>query len=72
MTPELERLLDEMINAQRLRLLEIARRIDPGLSPEDLLQPHDHPKISGHPDFNFEDGILAGYLAIRAALRASR
>jgi hypothetical protein len=72
MTPELERLLDEMINAQRLRLLEIARRIDPGLSPEDLLQPHDHPKISIHPDFNFEDGILAGYLAIRAALRASR
>ncbi len=72
MTPELERLLDEMIDAQRLRLLEIARRIEPGLSPEDLLQPHDHPKISAHPDFNFEDGILAGYLAIRAALRASR
>jgi hypothetical protein len=72
MTPELERLLDEMIAAQRLRLLEMARRIDPGLSPEDLLQPHDHPKISTHPDFNFEDGILAGYLAIRAALRASR
>ncbi|HTO88103.1 MAG TPA: hypothetical protein VMR54_11335 [Thermoanaerobaculia bacterium] len=71
MTPELERLLDEMIDAQRLRLLEIARRIEPGLSPEDLLQPHDHPKISAHPDFNFEDGILAGYLAIRAALRAS-
>ncbi len=72
MTPELERLLDEMIDAQRLRLLDIARRIEPGLCPDDLLQPHDHPKIAAHPDFNFEDGILAGYLAIRAALRASR
>ena len=72
MTPDLERLLDEMIDAQRRRLLEIARRIEPGVSPEDLLQPHDHPKISAHPNFNFEDGILAGYLAIRAALRASR
>ena len=67
-----ERLLEEMILAQRRRLLDIARRIDPGLTPEDLLQPHDHPKISADPDFNFEDGILAGYLAVRAALRASR
>jgi hypothetical protein len=67
-----ERLLEEMILAQRRRLLDIARRIEPGLAPDDLLQPHDHPRISANPDFNFEDGILAGYLAVRAALRASR
>jgi len=67
-----ERLLEEMIVAQRRRLLDIALRIEPGLAPEDLLQPHDHPRISADPDFNFEDGILAGYLAVRAALRASR
>jgi len=67
-----ERLLEEMILAQRRRLLDIARRIEPGLAPDDLLQPHDHPRISADPDFNFEDGILAGYLAVRAALRASR
>jgi hypothetical protein len=67
-----DRLLEEMIVQQRRRLLDIARRIDPGITADDLLQPHDHPKISAHPDFNFEDGILAGYLAVRAALRASR
>ncbi len=67
-----EELLEEMIGGQRARLLEIARRIEPGITPDDLLQPHDHPKIAAHPDYNFEDGILAGYLAVRAALRARR
>jgi hypothetical protein len=37
-----------------------------------VLQPHDYPALAASPDFNFEDGILAGYLALRAALRASR
>ena len=73
MTPsERDNLLDEMIDAQRKRLSELARRIAPELTPEDLLQPHDHPRIGSDPEFNYEDGILAGYLAIRAALRASR
>jgi hypothetical protein len=67
-----ERLLDEMISAQRQRLMALARRLEPGLSPDDLLQPHDHPSLAASPDFNFEDGILAGYLAFRAAFRASR
>jgi hypothetical protein len=65
-------LLEEMIEGQRARLLAIARRIEPGITPEDLLQPHDHPKLAASPDFHFEDGILAGYLAVRAALRARR
>jgi hypothetical protein len=72
MTKEIELLLDQMIEAQRKRLLEIAGRIEPSLTPEDLLQPHNHPRIAASPEFNFEDGILAGYLAIRAALLASR
>jgi len=67
-----EELLDEMIAAQRARLQALARRIAPSLSPEDLLQPHDHAALAAHPDFQFEDGILAGYLAVRAALRANR
>jgi hypothetical protein len=72
MDPTIERLLEEMITRQQARLLELARRIEPAITPEDLLQPHNHPKISANPDFNFQDGMLAGYLAIRAALRASR
>jgi hypothetical protein len=68
----IERLLDEMISAQRDRVRSLAARIAPGLSADDLLQPHDHGALAGHPDFQFEDGILAGYLAVRAALRARR
>ena len=65
-------LIEEMIEAQRVRRMAIACRIDPSLSVDDLMQPHDHPKVANHPDFQFEDGILAGYLAVRAALRARR
>ena len=68
----LDALLEELIGAQRARLLELARRIRPLTTPEDVLQPHDYPELATNPDFNFEDGILAGYLAVRAALRARR
>ncbi|HEV2064134.1 MAG TPA: hypothetical protein VGS00_06260 [Thermoanaerobaculia bacterium] len=70
--PQDEKLLETMIERQRQKLLALARRIVPRLTPEDLLQPHNHPSIAAHPDFNFEDGILAGYLAALAALRAQR
>lgn len=69
---EIERVLDEMIVAQRARLAEIARRIEPSLGPDDLLQPHDYPALAASTDFQFEDGVLAGYLGFRAALRAIR
>lgn len=70
--PGLDRLLDEMIEAQRVRLFALARRILPDATPEDLLQPHDHKLLSANPEFHYEDGILAGYLAVQAALRARR
>jgi hypothetical protein len=70
--PSLDGILEEMIEAQRARLLALARRILPDATPEDLLQPHDHELLSTNAQFNFEDGILAGYLAVRAALRAGR
>ena len=60
-----------MIEAQRPRTLEHASRIAPGIAADDLFQPHDNPALAVHPGFNFEDGIL-GYLAVRAAVRASR
>ena len=72
MSEAIEDLLEELITGQRARLLGIARRIDPEITPDDLLQPHDHAGLAGHPDYQFEDGILAGYLAVRAALRAKR
>jgi len=65
-------LIEEMISGQQQRLRALAARIAPHLTGEDLLQPHDHAEVRDHPDFQFEDGVLAGYLAVRAALRANR
>jgi hypothetical protein len=68
---ELERLLDEMIAQQRARVLAQARRLNPKLTDDDVQQPHDFPELAGSPEWNYEDGILAGYQAIQAALRAT-
>lgn len=71
MTPEeIAALFEELIDAQRGKTLALARRIDPALTEDDLFQPHDHPKIASHPVYQFEDGILAGLLAARAAFLA--
>ena len=68
---ELERLLDEMIAQQRARVLAHARRLNPKLTDDDVQQPHDFPELAGSAEWNYEDGILAGYLAVQAAMRAS-
>jgi hypothetical protein len=71
LTAELERLLDEMIAQQRARVLVQARRLNPVLTDDDVQQPHDFPELAGSPDWNYEDGILAGYQAVQAAIRAA-
>jgi hypothetical protein len=71
MTPEeIAALFEELIDSQRGKTLSLARRIDPSLTEDDLFQPHDHPKIASHPVYQFEDGVLAGLLAARAAFLA--
>ncbi len=78
LTPEhclavLDRLLAEMIAQQEGKLLRLARRSVPDLTPEDARNPHDFPQLGRDPVFNYEDGILAGlrsaHMAVRAELR---
>jgi len=71
LTDEMERLLEEMIAQQRARVLAHARRLNPKLTDDDVQQPHDFPELAGSAEWNYEDGILAGYLAVQAAMRAS-
>ncbi len=68
---ELERLLEEMIAQQRARVLAHARRLNGTLTEDDVQQPHDFPEPAGSPEWNYEDGILAGYQAVQAAIRAA-
>ncbi len=68
---ELEQLLAEMIAQQRARVLAHARRLNPKLTDDDVQQPHDFPELAGSPEWNYEDGLLAGYQAVQAAMRAT-
>jgi hypothetical protein len=69
----LDRLLLRMIDQQERKLLDLARQVIPGLTPEDLRNPQDFPVLVRDPVFNYEDGLLAGlrsaHMAIRAELR---
>jgi hypothetical protein len=66
----LDRLLLQMIDQQERKLLELARQLVPGLTPEDLRNPQDFAVLVGDPDFNYADGILAGLRSAHMALRA--
>jgi hypothetical protein len=67
-----EKLLDELIQGQKDKLLASARRILPHLTPDDLLQPNDFPELEFHPHFRYEEGILDGLQVARAALLAAK
>ena len=60
----------ELIGQQERKVLELARRIHPGLTAEDIRNPHDFPDLIAVPEWNFEDGILAGIRSAHMALRA--
>ena len=62
--------LQEMIEFQREKLLKLAREILPDLTPEDLRNPQDFPELTKDPLFNYEDGLLAGYLAVQISMRS--
>lgn len=63
-------LLDVLIEGQKGKLLAVARRLVPYVTPDDLLQPNDYPELEEHPHFRYEEGILAGMQMVKAALMA--
>jgi hypothetical protein len=67
---EVEKVLEELIAGQKKRVLEHARRLNPRLTEDDVQQPQDFEELAGSPEWNYEDGILAGYQSVQAAVRA--
>ena len=63
------KLLEEMVELQQTKVLKVARDIIPEATPEDIRNPQDFPQLSTDSLFNYEDGILTGYLSIQTALR---
>lgn len=66
----IDKMIEEMVEAQKKTLLTCGRRIIPTLTPEDMLQPNDYLELEGHPHFRYEEGILAGLQSSQSALRA--
>ena len=66
---QIEVLLLEMEELQMAKVFELARRLKPGLTLEDLRNPHDFPEL-GDTDWHYADGILTGSQSVRAGLLA--
>ena len=61
-------LLDEAIELQQRKVHEIAARLSPNATSEDLLNPHDIAALTTNSHFNYEDGYLNGLQASRIAI----
>ena len=68
---EVMSLLTGMEELQARKVIELARRLRPGLTAEDIRNPHDFPELDDN-DWHFEDGQLAGIQSVITALRALR
>jgi hypothetical protein len=68
---DVEALFERIISQQREKVLSVALDILPDLNPEDIQDPQDYPEVAADAMFNYEDGLLAGLLSARAALRSS-
>jgi hypothetical protein len=66
---EVEALLVGMEELQRTKVFELARRLKPGLTLEDMRNPHDFPELDDI-DWHFEDGVLTGIQSVLSAVRA--
>jgi len=67
---ELLRLLNELVEYQHKKVFDLARQSVPGITVEDLRNPQDFAILMSNARFNFEDGILAGYISARTAVLA--
>ncbi len=66
---ELEHLIEEMEELQLGKVADLARRLKPGLTLEDIRNPHDFPELDD-PDWHYQDGILTGIQSVRSMVRA--
>ncbi len=68
---EVEVLLQEMEEHQITKVFALARRLVPGITHEDMRNPHDFPQLDDK-DWHYEDGVLTGIQTVLSAVRARR
>lgn len=64
-----EAMFEAMIALQEKKTLALARRLKPGVTAEDIRNPHDFRELNDG-DYHYEDGMLNGLQAALSALRA--
>lgn len=62
--------LGKLVETQRAKVLRTARELNPRVTPEDILNPHDFPELMADSTFNFEDGQLTGLISAQISLRS--
>lgn len=67
---QIDRILRDMEELQAEKVIALARRLKPGLTLEDIKNPHDFPELDDH-DWHYADGILTGIQSVASALRAA-
>lgn len=66
---DLERILQDMEELQARKVLELARRLNPKLTADDIKNPHDFPELLD-PDWHYADGALTGIQSVQTAIAA--
>jgi predicted metal-binding protein len=69
--PDPLEVVERMERLQLEKVQDLARRLRPDLTPEDLRNPHDFPELED-PDWYYEDGVLTGIQSVASALRANK
>ena len=67
---EIDAALEELCAYQHRRVMDHARRLNPRVTADDILNPIDIPELRASAEWNYEEGVLAGCRAAQAALRA--
>ena len=67
---KVDALLEELITQQRRKVLEHGQALVPFLTSEDVMNPDGYPELADSGPFNYEDGLLAGYISGQMAIRA--
>ena len=62
-------LIETMEEDQKTKVIDLARRLKPGLTAEDIRNPHDFPDLDD-PDWHFVDGQLTGIQSVGFAIRS--
>lgn len=63
--------LEKLETLQSKKVIDLARRLKPGLTSDDIKNPHDFPELVD-PDWHYQDGILTGVQSAIATLRSMR